>query len=122
MKGHQGWVRAVCPVTVGGRALLASGGDDGIVRIWLPEAGQQHAILEGHQGWVWALCPLTVGGRELIASASADRTVRIWDPAARKCLLSVPTYHPALAVAWATESLAVGLDAGILVIKLDSAL
>jgi WD40 repeat protein len=65
------------------------------------------------------VCAVTVNGRELLASGSDDRTVRIWDPPTGTCLLTVPTYHAALAVAWVAESLAVGLDTGILVIKLN---
>jgi hypothetical protein len=43
--------------------------------------------------------------------------VRIWDPETRACLLTVPTHHTALAVEWTAEWLAIGLVAGILVIK-----
>ena len=81
LEGHQGWVNAVCPVTVAGQALLASGGADGTVRIWDPATGQQRAVLEGHQGGVNAVCPVTVDGQALLASGGTDGTVRIWDPA-----------------------------------------
>jgi hypothetical protein len=39
LEGHQGAVTAVCPVTVNGRELLASGGGDRTVRIWDPQVG-----------------------------------------------------------------------------------
>ena len=81
LEGHQDGVRAVCPVTVDGQALLASGGDDGTVRIWDPATGEQRAVLEGHQGGVSAVCPVTVAGQALLASGGDDGTVRIWDPA-----------------------------------------
>jgi WD40 repeat protein len=58
----------VCPVTVNGRTLLASGSDDGAVRVWDPETGQQRAVLEGHQGSVRA--DLTLGA---IAKLQARR-------------------------------------------------
>ena len=64
-----------------GQQLLASGGNDGTVRIWDPATGQQHAILEGHRGWVNSVCPVSVAGQELLASGGKDGTVRIWDPA-----------------------------------------
>jgi WD40 repeat protein len=90
------------------------------VRIWDPATGHQHAVLHGHQSLVNALCPVTINGQQLLASGSSDRTVRIWDPQTEACLLTVPAYHTARAVAWVAESMAVGLDAGILVIKLNS--
>ena len=49
LEGHQRTVSGVCAVTVAGRELLASGGDDGTVRIWDPATGAQHAVLEGHR-------------------------------------------------------------------------
>ena len=49
LQGHQGWVTALCAVTVDGRHLLASGGDDRTVQIWDPATGQQLTTLQGHQ-------------------------------------------------------------------------
>jgi len=80
VESHQDWVRAVGPVTVRGREMLASAGDDWTVRIWDPVTGEPHAVLEGHQDWVRALCAVTAAGRQLLVSAGDDRTVRIWDP------------------------------------------
>ncbi len=117
LKGHQGGVLAVCPVTVAGRQLLASGGHDGTVRVWDPQTREQSAVVKGHQGGVLAVCPVTVAGRQLLASGSDDRTVRIWDPHTAAPLLTVPTHYAALAVVQVGESLAIGLSAGILVIK-----
>jgi trypsin-like peptidase/AAA ATPase-like protein/WD40 domain-containing protein len=80
-EGHQDWVRAVGPVTVRGREMLASAGDDWTVRIWDPATGEPQAVLEGHEDWVRALCAVAADGRQLLASAGDDRTIRIWDPA-----------------------------------------
>ena len=79
-----GRVNAVCAVTVDGRALLASGGADGTVRLWDPHTGEQLTVLEGHQNAVSAVCAVTVDGRELLASGSDDGTVRLWDPQSRR--------------------------------------
>jgi len=117
LEGHQGWVEAVCPVTVAGRQLLASGGDDHTVRIWDAQTGEQRAVLEGHQGWVEAVCPVIVSGRQLLASGGDDRTVRIWDPRTGMSLLTVPTHHAVMAVEQVAESLAIGLVAGVVIIK-----
>ena len=113
----RGVLWAVCPVTVAGEELLASAGSDGTVRIWDPETGQQRTVLEGHRAEVGGVCPVTVAGRELLASAGDDGTVRIWDPETGACPLTVPTHYPPQATAWVAGSLAVGLGAGILVIK-----
>jgi WD40 repeat protein len=80
-EGHQDWVRAVGPVTVRGREMLASAGDDRTIRIWDPATGEQQAVLDGHQDWVRALCAVASNGRQLLATAGDDRTIRIWDPA-----------------------------------------
>jgi len=117
LDGHQGPVYAVCAVTVDGRALLASGGDDDRVRLWDPQDGGQLAVLDGHQGPVRAVCPVTVDGRALLASGCDDDTVRLWDPRTSICLLTARTHHKVLAVAGVTDALAIGLDIGILVIK-----
>jgi WD40 repeat protein len=80
-EGHQDWVRAVGPVAVRGREMLASAGDDRTIRIWDPATGEQQAVLDGHQDWVRALCAVASNGRQLLATAGDDRTIRIWDPA-----------------------------------------
>jgi hypothetical protein len=45
LEGHQGWVNAVCSITVDGQDLLASG--DVAVRLWDLAIGRQAAVLEG---------------------------------------------------------------------------
>ena len=119
LEGHQGGVRAVCAFTVSGRPLLASGGET--VRLWDPQTGQQHAVLEGHQDWVNAVCAITVSGRELLASGGDDETVRLWHPQTGACILTVPIHYQVLGAASVPDSLAIGLDTGILVIKLNPA-
>jgi WD40 repeat protein len=117
LEGHLGLLWSVCSVTAAGRQLLASASADGTVRIWDPEAGEQRIVLEGHRAEVNGVCPVTVAGRQLLASAGDDGTVRIWDPETGACLLTVPTHYPPQATAWVGGSLAIGLGAGILVIK-----
>jgi WD40 repeat protein len=113
----RGVLRAVCSVTAAGEELLASAGSDGTVRIWDPETGQQRTVLEGHRVDVNGVCPVTVAGKELLASVGDDGMVRIWDPETGASPLTVPTYYPGEAIAWVAGSLAIGLGAGILVIK-----
>jgi hypothetical protein len=39
LNAHQGGVPSVCPVTVAGKSLLASGGEDNMVRVSDPATG-----------------------------------------------------------------------------------
>lgn len=74
-KGHVGNVLSVA-VTHDG-ALAASGGSDGLVRVWDLRTGKLVESLRGHRGAVTGLS-FHDGTRSLL-SASADRTVKSWD-------------------------------------------
>jgi hypothetical protein len=56
---------------------LLGGGNDGILRIWDVETGEQTAELTGHQGAIAAVAQ-TLDGQKAI-TASWDQTVRVWD-------------------------------------------
>jgi hypothetical protein len=43
--------------------------------------------------------------------------VRIWDPSTSACLLTVPTHHAARAISQVGDFAAIGLYAGVLMIK-----
>ena len=58
-------------------ATLASGGDDGTVRIWDARTGQQQYELTGHTGPVSSVAYAPDGAT--LASGGDDGTVRIWD-------------------------------------------
>jgi len=73
-------VRTVALVRAGGRDLIVSGSDDGMVRLW--DAATGEAIgrpLAGHEGSVCAVAAGRAGGRDLIVSGSDDGMVRLWD-------------------------------------------
>jgi WD40 repeat protein/DNA-binding SARP family transcriptional activator len=119
LEGHRDGVNGMCTVTVAGQQLLASADGDGKVRVWDPQTGRQRSIVEGTLAGVNGVCPVTTAGKELLASVDNDGTVRIWDPETGTCPLAIPTHYPPQAATWVAESLAIGLGAGILVIKLN---
>ena len=84
LTGHTGWVWWGAWAVVEGRPVLATGGDDGTVRLWDPSTrAPQGEPLTGHTGPVqwgaWAV----VEGRPVLATGGHDGTVRLWDPSTR---------------------------------------
>jgi WD40 repeat protein len=74
-------VQALCAVRVSGREYVASGGEDGVIRVWDPATHRLFGAVTGHDGWVQSLCTVWVEGREHFASGGEDGVVRVWDPA-----------------------------------------
>jgi WD40 repeat protein len=77
LRGHTGWVTALAADGDGG--LLASGGADGVVRLWALPGGRELHALEGHTGTVTGVALATAGDRTFVGSCSLDGTVRTWD-------------------------------------------
>ncbi|MFF0205911.1 AAA family ATPase [Streptomyces sp. NPDC005017] len=101
LPGRTGPVRslAVCPAE-DGSSLLVTGGSDGCVRLWSPDAPQTEAypVLAGHHGPVSAiglLPPTPTSPQPLLATAGlSDTTVRLWDPWTGEELMRVVTGAP----------------------------
>ena len=64
--------------------LLASGFDDGVIKLWTVTSGQPVQTLKSHQDRVTDLA-FTGDGR-ILAAASEDKTITIWSVADRKLL------------------------------------
>ncbi|MFJ9523379.1 NB-ARC domain-containing protein [Kitasatospora sp. NPDC101801] len=78
--GHVGAVVSVA-TTAG---LVASGGEDGAVRVWDFASRELVHAFHAHTGWVFATA-LTPDG-EVLASAGEDGLIRLWQPRTGKAL------------------------------------
>jgi WD40 repeat protein/serine/threonine protein kinase len=70
-------LRYSCSTLSSGGKRFASGSEDGIVRVWDTDSGEQVAMMPGHEADITDLCFAL--DERLVFSASADNTVRIWD-------------------------------------------
>ncbi len=66
---------------------VASGSDDGTVRVWDADSGACLATLRGHTSTVWGVASSADGRR--VASGSRDGTVRVWDADSGACLATL---------------------------------
>jgi dipeptidyl aminopeptidase/acylaminoacyl peptidase len=81
IKAHKGHITCVA-CSADGRGL-ASGSQDGTVKLWQMDTGKEITSLNGHTKGITSVA-YSRNGR--LASASEDRTVRLWDAATGKLL------------------------------------
>jgi len=75
LTGHDSWISRV--QISPDDSLIASGSNDGTVRLWNLETGEEIAVLTGYTDTVWAL-DFSPDGR-LLATAGEDGRILIWD-------------------------------------------
>jgi WD40 repeat protein len=73
---HRGYLVAAA-VSPDGKSV-ATGGLDGIVRIWDLETGNLSRVLVGHESYVYGLC-WSPDGRYVASAGSFDATARLWE-------------------------------------------
>src|SRR5262249_653318 len=86
LRGHRGPIRAVAFSAGGG--LVATGGEDGQVKLWDPASGKERASWRAHPNGIWGVA-FSPDGRT-IASGGADNTIRLWDVATGNLRISMP--------------------------------
>ncbi|MER5538546.1 caspase family protein [Streptomyces mirabilis] len=79
LTGHTTNVVSVAMGQVGGHPRVASGGADGLVRVWDLTRPSENAKLVGHHRGQVCVALGEVGGRAVVVSGGYDRTVRVWD-------------------------------------------
>ena len=82
LAGHRGEVYAVT-FSPDGRQVV-SGGQDGTIRFWDTQSGQELKTISAHKSCVNVLA--YAPGGAILASASCDDTIKIWDAATLQLL------------------------------------
>ncbi|TWV53854.1 WD40 repeat domain-containing protein [Streptomyces misionensis] len=106
--GHADGVSAVAAgtVTVDGRPVVVTGGDDGTVRLWDLATGEPVGEpLADHTGPVLAVATADLDGRPVAVSAGTDKAVRVWDLGTRRLLHAPLTGHTGWVTGAATTTL-----------------
>jgi WD40 repeat protein len=83
--------------------LVATGGIDGIIRLWDVSSGKLVRALVGHDSYVYGLA-FSPGGKYLASGGSFDATARIWEVATGQPLKKL-TGHPSYVaqVVWSAD-------------------
>ncbi len=81
---HDGAVRTLCSVATGPGRLIASGGEDGKVKVRSIHPGEGYTLSGQHSAAVNAICADQDDAGALLITASDDGTIRYWDPVAAR--------------------------------------
>lgn len=81
------------PRTVrGAGGILASGGDDGTIRLWDVSSGQCRQVGSCHSRGVFSVSFSPQG--TMLASGSKDETIKLWDVSTGECLKTLRSLRP----------------------------
>ena len=81
--------------------LLATGADDGRIKLWSLATGKLVRNISGHKGDINSLSFSPDSTR--LVSGSADKTIRVWDVTKGRSLLRAQTVAEVNAVAWVAD-------------------
>ncbi|MDL4814141.1 trypsin-like peptidase domain-containing protein [Actinomadura opuntiae] len=114
------YVFTMCPVPLrDGRVLLATTGNDHVLRVRDPHRPDEPIVTMEHTDLVNALCTVPgPDGDPFLVTGGQNNTVQIWDLSGRK-LMAIPVLREVLAIAAIPSGLAIGMDHGVLVVDLS---
>jgi WD40 repeat protein len=92
LKGHSGPVRSVAWLS--GGELIASGSDDGSIRIWNAETGEMLLKLDSRQGHIHRVVASPAG--DLLASNGEDSSIRLWSASPELPVVEVEPHQEAV--------------------------
>jgi WD40 repeat protein len=115
---HNGAIRAIACVTVAGRPILVTAGDDRSVRAWELDTGRARGVeMTGHTDFIYAVTCTLVGGRPAVLSGGEDGTVRQWDLETGACVAILPMPAAVRAIAVAEDgTVIVGVGSDLVVL------
>ncbi len=92
---------------------LATGGSDGVVRLWDAATGELLRALVGHDGWAFGV-DFSPDGKTLASAGGRDESVRLWDVATGMPLRVLKANKGAVSgVAWSPDGRSVAAAGGI---------
>lgn len=106
VSGHSEWVLSVAlTVLSDGGVVLATGGKDGLARLWSAREGEALQEIEAHRGPVnavaWACPP---GEVPWLVTGGDDAAVRIWNAETGRSLGAFETGLPGLQLVWSVAA------------------
>lgn len=100
MRGHKGSIHTLAWSPNG--QTLASGGEDGIIRLWDKESRKIRLPLEGHTAPVYRVVWSQDG--DTVVSGGEDQTIRLWDAPSGKLLGTIEGHRASVVdIAWSPD-------------------